>query len=63
MDIKMMEKKQVQSVHFSGKQQTLYDTLIRSPNTDDKFLYLYYLSDDTTHDSVMTTRIIRDLIT
>ena len=63
MNIKMIEKNQVQSAHFSGKQKTLHDTLKRSSNTDDKFLYLYYISDDTNHDSVMTIRIIRDLIT
>ena len=59
-NIAFNEKKQVQPAHFSGKQHTLHNTVIQSP--DGKILYVYYLSDDPNHDSVMTFHIIRDIL-
>ena len=58
-NIKLTEKRQAQSAHFSGKQQTLHDSLILHDNT---YTYIYHLSDDTNHDSVMTLKIIEDII-
>ena len=50
------KKKQVQSAYFSGRQHTLHNTVIQSP--DSKILHVYHLSDDTNHDSVMTFHIL-----
>ena len=58
-NIKLVEKDQVQSAHFSGKQQTLHDTLIVC---NGKNKYVYHLSDDTNHDSVMTKEILQRVI-
>ena len=61
MNIKLTEKNQVQSAHFSGRQQTLHDSLIQHPDASHTFIY-HHLSDDTNHDSVMTGKIIEDII-
>lgn len=54
-------EKQVQSAHYSGVQHTLHDIVIISPgNTGSKFVY--HLSDDTNHDSIMTFAILDDVI-
>ena len=58
-NIKLTEKNQTQSAHFSGKQQTLHDTLIHHNGVN---RYIYHLSDDTNHDSVMTTEILSSII-
>ena len=58
-NIKLVEKNQVQSAHFSGKQQTLHDCLIIYKGQNK---YVYHLSDDTTHDSVMTAEILKTII-
>ena len=58
-NIKLTEKKQSQSAHFSGKQQTLHDSLILHDNA---YHYVYHISDDTNHDSVMTLKIVEDII-
>ena len=58
MNIKLTEKNQAQSAHYSGRQQTLHDSLIQQP--DGSFFFIYHLSDDTNHDSVMTGKIIED---
>ena len=60
-NIKLVEKNQAQSAHFSGKQQTLHNTVLCYPNRSDT-RYVYHLSDDTTHDSVMTFNVINDII-
>ena len=60
-NIAFTEKKQVQSAHFSGRQHTLHNTVIQSPNEGES-VYIYHLSDDTNHDSVLTFSIIRDII-
>ena len=59
MNINLTEKNQVQSAHFSGRQQTLHDSLIQRPGGN---TYIYHLSDDTNHDSVMTKLIIESNI-
>ena len=59
-NVKLTEKNQAQSANFSGRQQTLHDSLIQFPG--DEFLYIYHLSDDTNHDSVMTQEIIEEII-
>ena len=59
-NIAFKEKKQAQSVHFSGRQHTLHKTIILSP--ENEVLYVYHLSDDTNHDSVMNFHIIRDIL-
>ena len=58
-NIKLVEKDQVQSAHFSGKQQTLHDTLISYKGTNQ---YVYHLSNDTNHDSGMATEIVESTI-
>ena len=52
---------QVQSPHFSGKQHSLHNTIIKKPN-DANVIYVYRLLDDTNHDSVMTFEIIENII-
>ena len=59
-NIAFTEKKQVQSAHFSGRQHMLHNTVIQSPN--DEKVYVYHLSDNTNHDSVLTFYIIKDII-
>ena len=58
-NIKLTEKNQVKSGHFSGKKQTLHDSLIQNKGHHH---YVYHLSNDTNHDSVMTKAILNDLI-
>ena len=57
-NIKLTEKNQVKSAHFSGKKQTLHDPLIQNKGHHH---YVYHLSNDTSHDSVMTKAILNDL--
>ena len=57
--LKLTEKNQVLSAHFSGRQQTLHDSRVQD---GDQRVYVFHLSDDTNHDSVMTAYIIRGLI-
>ena len=59
VNIKLTEKNQAQSSHYSGRQQTLHDILIQYP--DKRYQYVYHISDDTNHDSVMTTQVIEDI--
>ena len=59
-NIKLVEKNQVQSAHFSGRQQTLHDSLIQQENVSNT--YIYHLSDDTNHDNIMTRQIIKSIL-
>ena len=59
LNIEFTEKIQAQSAHYSGRQQTCHCSLIEGPTGK---MYVYHLSDDTNHDSIMTFTIIRDLI-
>ena len=58
-NIALTEKGEVHSAHFSGKQQTLHNILFRTPSGNN--VYVYHLSDDTNHDSVMAFKIIEDI--
>ena len=60
-NISLTPKFEVQSAHFSGKQHTLHDALIRAPGFD-KYRYIYHIGNDTNHDNVMTSMIIMDII-
>ena len=60
-NINLVEKNQVQSAHFSGKQQTLHNTVHIAPKRSAR-KYIYHLSDDTNHDSTMTFSVIEDII-
>ena len=51
-NIKLTEKRQAQSAHFSGKQQTLHCSLLY-PGGNEK-TYIYHISDDTNHNNVLT---------
>ena len=59
-NINFKEKRQVQSAHFSGKQFTLHCSLNILPNGSKN--YIYHISSDTNHDSVLTFEILRDII-
>ena len=60
-NIAFKEKYQCQSAHFSGRQQTLHNTVLQSPKNGDN-TYLYHISDDTNHESIMTFKIINQII-
>ena len=59
-NINFKEKCQVQSAHFSGKQQTLHCSLLINPDGSNK--YIYHISDDTNHDSTLTFEILNDIL-
>ena len=46
---------------FFRRQRMLHNTIIQTPRNGEK-KYVYYLSDDTNHDSVLTFCIIMDTI-
>ena len=52
-------KFEAQSAHFSGKQQTLHCCVHEKAG---EIKYLYHLSDDKVHDSVMTFSVIESII-
>ena len=54
------ERKQAQSANYSGVQQTLHNTLLQMPHGGER-KYIYHLSDDTNHDSVLTFAILEDI--
>ena len=56
-NIALTKKRQMQSAYFSGKQQTLNNMIIRCPGIGEN-IYVYQLSDDTNHVSVMTFHVI-----
>ena len=57
MNLKLTKKKQVQRAHFSGKQQTLNDSIIQD---DEKITYINHHSDDTNLDRAMSFQIRLD---
>ena len=59
-NIQLTSKNDVQAAYYSGKQHTLHDALIQVPNGDRT--YVYHLSNDTNHDSVITDVIVNDII-
>ena len=60
-NIALIEKMQVQSAHFSGKQHLLHNAIIKKSN-DANVTSVYHLPDDTNHDSVMMFEIIENNI-
>ena len=58
-NIALKPKHEVQSQHYSGKEQTLHCTVLVFPDGN---RYLYHLSDDTNHDSVMTFEVLESII-
>ena len=60
-NIAFKEKRQLQSAHFSGRQYTLHNTSIQAPKYGER-KYVYHLSDETNHDSVLTFCIIMNII-
>ena len=51
-------KDEVQSVHFSGKQFTLYCAIVDPVD----HRYHFHLNNDTNHDGVFVDHVIRDII-
>ena len=60
VNIALKEKKQAQSAHYSGKQSTLHNTVMQPP-MGGEIRYIYHLSDDTNHNSILTFTIIEDI--
>ena len=58
-NINSKPKYEAQSAHFSGRQHTLHCSVMQK-NGD--FNYIYHLSNDTNHDSVLTMKILEDII-
>ena len=59
---KLVPKNEVQSAHFSGRQHTLHCCVLYNNIKDGDHEFVYHLSDDTTHDAVMTFQIIEDIL-
>ena len=60
-NIAFKEKRQAQSAHYSGTQQTLHNTLMKAP-FNRKRTFVYHLLNDTNHDSILTFTILEDII-
>ena len=58
-NIGLKPKHEVQAMHFSGKEQTLHCTVLKCP---DENKFIYHLSDDTIHDSTMTSFVLKSLV-
>lgn len=58
-NIKLTEKKQAQSAHFSGKQSSLHCVVMDPPSPHK---YIYHFSDDTNHDGAFVDLVLRDII-
>ena len=58
-NINLTAKHEAQSAHFSGRQYTLHCTVLEE---GDSVSYLYHLSNDTRHDSVMRFTILEDIL-
>ena len=52
-------KDEVQTAHFSGKQQSLHRSIVIDEN--DALSYVYYLSDDTAHDPTFVDEVLHDI--
>ena len=62
MNIALVCKKQAQSAHFSGRQQSLHCTTVYVPKSGELF-YVYHFSDVTAHDWAFVDLVIRDIFT
>ena len=61
-NIKLTPKNEVQHAHFSGRQHTLHCSVLYKSNVKGDHEFLYHLSNDTNHDSVMTRNVIEDVL-
>ena len=61
-NIKLTPKNEVQTAHFSGRQHTLHCCVLYKSNNKGDHEFVYHLSDDTNHDSIMTTSVLEDII-
>ena len=59
-NISLKPKYEVQAAHFSGRQNTLHCAYIQHKGEDTN--YIYHLTGDTNHDSVLSMAIIEDII-
>ena len=59
-NITLKPKHEVQSAHFSGKEQTLHCTVLAESIDNNR--YIYHLSDDTLHDSTMTFHVLESIV-
>ena len=61
MNLTCVEKMQVQSANYSGRQQICHCALIKG--VSEPFIrYVYHLSNDTNHDSIMPFAVKEDII-
>ena len=58
-NIALKTKDEVQNAHFSGKQQSLYCSIVIDEN--DAMIYVYHLSDDTGHDPTFVDEALNDI--
>ena len=62
-NIVLRPKNEVQLAHFSGKQQTLHCTVLENCiSSASPHSYMYHLSDDTHHGSILTFYIMESII-
>ena len=61
-NIKLTPKNEVQSSHFSGRQHTLHCCVLFNSNEEGDHKFIYHLSNDTNHDSIMTGSILEDIL-
>ena len=58
-NIAFKNKDEVQSAHFSGKQQSLHCSIVMDET--DALSYVYHLSDDTGHDPTFVDEVLKDI--
>ena len=58
-NIALKTKDEVQTAHFSGKQQFLHRSIVIDEN--DALSYVYHLSDDTAHDPTFVDEVLHDI--
>ena len=58
-NIALKTKNEVQTAHFSGKQQSLHCSIVIDEN--DALSYVYHLSDDTGHDPTFVNEVLNDI--
>ena len=58
-NIALKPKFEVQAAHFRGRQHMLHCCVMESDGVNN---YVYHLSDDTTHDNIITFSILKDLV-
>ena len=58
-NVKLHPKHEVHEAHYSGREHTLHCSIVEK---DGSWKFVYHLSDDTNHDSVLTGTILEDII-